>query len=53
MTIMLDRWVKRTVLVCAVFAGLALGQNHTDYPCGPTEVGAAGMCVTTQIGGVA
>ncbi|GLY21714.1 hypothetical protein [Micromonospora sp. NBRC 101691] len=47
------RWIARTLLIGAALAGLALGQNHTDYPCGTHQVGAAGMCVTTQYGGAA
>ncbi|GLZ62896.1 hypothetical protein [Micromonospora sp. NBRC 107095] len=45
----IDRFVKRTVLLCAVAAAFALGYNHTHEPC---DIGAAGMCVTTaQAGG--
>ncbi|MFY1582887.1 hypothetical protein ACN267_32205 [Micromonospora sp. WMMD734] len=44
-----DRLVKRTVLVCAVLAGLAAYTNHTTQPCPPTSVGAAGMCVSTSL----
>lgn len=51
MSMMIQRAVVRTVLVCAALAGLAAMHNHVTQPCQPTEVGAAGMCVTTQIGG--
>lgn len=44
----IDRFVKRTVLLCAVAAAFAVGYNHTTQPC---EIGAAGMCVTVQAGG--
>jgi hypothetical protein len=56
MTIMrlIDRWVKGTVLVAAVLAGLAAHHNHTTKPCGPAEVGGLGMCATVpHIGGAA
>lgn len=39
-----DRLVKRTVLVCAVLAGLAAFHNHQTQPCTP-HMGAVGMCV--------
>ena len=45
-----DRLVKRTVLVCAVLAGLAAFHNHTTQPCAP-DMGAAGMCVSTTWAG--
>ncbi|SCL20442.1 hypothetical protein [Micromonospora inyonensis] len=40
----IDRLVKRTVLICAVLAGLAFHHNHVTYPCGD-QLGAGGMCV--------
>lgn len=45
----IDRWVYRTVAVCALLAGLAAYTNHTTRPCSPTEVGAGGMCVSTSL----
>ncbi|MDG4798992.1 hypothetical protein [Micromonospora sp. WMMD980] len=47
MSMMIDRLVKRTVLVCAVLATLAFGVNHHDHPCTGQQVGAGGMCVST------
>lgn len=49
----INRLVYRTIAVCAVLAGLAFHHNHTTHPCGPTQVGAGGMCVTVTAGGVA
>ncbi|MFE7874603.1 hypothetical protein ACFUYE_30170 [Micromonospora humida] len=40
----IDRWVYRTVAVCALLAGLAAYTNHTTHPC--PDLGAAGMCVS-------
>ncbi|MGW4467457.1 hypothetical protein [Micromonospora sp. NPDC004704] len=40
----LDRFVARTVLVCAGLAVLAFGVNHVQHPC---EVGMGGLCVVT------
>ncbi|MEU5965967.1 hypothetical protein ABZ777_32580 [Micromonospora parva] len=47
MSMMIDWIVKRTVLVCAVLAGLAAFHNHTANPC-PPDLGAGGMCVSTS-----
>ena len=46
-----NRWVARTVLVCAALAGLAAYHNHVTQPCTATEVGAVGMCVSTTWAG--
>lgn len=43
-----DRLVKRTVLICAVLAGLAAYHNHVTQPCTP-NLGAAGMCVPISL----
>ncbi|MEU5549184.1 hypothetical protein ABZ738_05395 [Micromonospora sp. NPDC047793] len=53
MSMMIDRLVKRTVLVAACLAAMAFYANHTTQPCTGHQVGAAGMCVSTQIGGAA
>lgn len=51
MSMMIDRFVKRTILLCAVAAAFAVGYNHSTQPC---DIGAAGMCVTAaQAGGAA
>lgn len=50
MSMMIDRLVKRTVLVCAALAAMAFMSNHQAHPCTDHQVGAGGMCVTTQIG---
>ncbi|WKU08025.1 hypothetical protein [Micromonospora sp. HUAS LYJ1] len=44
----IDRWVYRTVAVCALLAGLAAYTNHTTHPCSP-NVGAGGMCVPISL----
>ncbi|MFI2664903.1 hypothetical protein [Micromonospora carbonacea] len=43
----IDRWVYRTVAVCALLAGLAVHHNHTTQPC--PDLGAAGMCVSISL----
>lgn len=48
----IDRWVKGTVLVAAALAVMAFGHNHTTQPCHADQLGAGGMCVTVQTGGV-
>ncbi|WBB73215.1 hypothetical protein O7602_26605 [Micromonospora sp. WMMD1128] len=53
MSMMIQKFVVRTVLVCAAFLPVAVGVNHHDHPCTGASVGAAGMCVPTQIGGAA
>lgn len=45
------RWISRTLLVAAALAGMAFMSNHQQHPCVGHEVGAGGMCVSTQIGG--
>ncbi|MEU4772986.1 hypothetical protein [Micromonospora sp. NPDC023644] len=47
-----DKLVKRTVLVCAALAAMAFMSNHQSEPCTGQQVGAGGMCVSTQVGGV-
>ncbi|MGN9802086.1 hypothetical protein [Micromonospora sp. L32] len=46
------RWISRSLLVAAAMAAMAFGVNHTEQPCTGHQVGAAGMCVSTQVGGV-
>jgi hypothetical protein len=49
----INRLVYGTVLIAAALAAFAVHHNHVTYPCGAHQVGAAGMCVTTQYGGAA
>lgn len=44
----INRWVYRTVAVCALLAGLAAHHNHVTQPCSP-HVGAGGMCVPISV----
>lgn len=53
MSMMIQKFIVRTVLVCAAFVPIAVGINHTENPCTGQQVGAGGMCVTVQIGGAA
>ncbi|MEU4570750.1 hypothetical protein [Micromonospora sp. NPDC023956] len=46
----INRLVYGTVLAAAALAAVAVHHNHVTYPCGGHQVGAAGMCVTTQWG---
>lgn len=48
---MIDRLVKRVVLVAAAMAVCAFYANHTTHPCAADQVGAGGMCVSTNWAG--
>lgn len=47
-----NRAVYRIVAVAAVGAAFAFMSNHQEQPCTGHQVGAGGMCVSTQAGGV-
>ena len=47
---LIDRTLKRALLVGFVLVGLAVMTNHHQHPCTDTQVGAAGMCVAVSGG---
>ena len=47
----IDRHLKRALLVGFVLVGLAFMANHHQHPCTDHQVGAGGMCVTVSAGG--